>query len=123
MPANTYDGHALYQASSPLVRALPDYARQFQQHLARGEALLLLTQVHSHSQSLVAPRRKADAESRALGSVGACKHHLMVQCLVPLPWERHTESVSTALAACRAAAGLSARGPAADACAAGPLHR
>ena len=62
MPANTYDGHALYQASSPLVRALPDYARQFQQHLARGEALLLLTQVHSHSQSLIAPMRKPDAE-------------------------------------------------------------
>ena len=45
-PSEMYEGHPLYQASSPLVRALPDYARQFRQHLARGEALLQLTQVH-----------------------------------------------------------------------------
>ena len=46
-PTLTYEPHTLDAAPSPLIRALPDYERQFRFHLARAQAVLESSQVHT----------------------------------------------------------------------------
>ena len=50
-PAVSCEPHALDEAKSPLIRALPDYERQFRYHLAQAGALFEASQVSMHVSS------------------------------------------------------------------------